>query len=67
MHNTNAFKYLALASTAVAPAAVIGLLWLVGGKSGPARADMGASTETAAVSAGATVTPAEPKLRIEPK
>ena len=31
------------------------------------RADPGVTTETAAVAAGARVTPTEPKLRIEPK
>jgi hypothetical protein len=68
MNNMNASKHLMLASAAIVLAAAIGHFWLIGGKKpGPARADMGTTTETAVVSAGAKVTPTEPKLRIEPK
>jgi hypothetical protein len=68
MDNMNASKHLVLAMAAVVLAAAIGLFWLVGGKKpSQARADTAATTETAAASAGAKVTPTEPKLRIEPK
>ena len=63
MGNMNASKHLVLAV-----AAAIGVFWLVGGKKpSQARGDRDATTETAAVSAGAQVTPTEPELRVEPK
>jgi hypothetical protein len=44
------------------------VFWLVSGKKpGQAQADTSATTEAAAASAGAKVTPTEPKLRGEPK
>jgi hypothetical protein len=66
MDNMNASKHLVLASAAVVFVAAIGVFWLVSGKK-PSQADTGATTETTAVSAGAKVTPTEPKPRIEPK
>ena len=68
MDNMNASKHLVLASATTVPAAAIGVFWLVGGKKpSQARGDRDATTETAAVSAGAKVTPTGPKLRIDPK
>jgi hypothetical protein len=68
MDSMNASKHLVLASVAMVPAAAMGVFWLVGGKKpSQARGDRDATTETAAVSAGAKVTPTGPKLRIEPK
>jgi hypothetical protein len=68
MDNVNASKHLVFASAAVVLAAAIGLFWLVGGKKpDQGRAGANATTETAAASAGAQVTPTAPKLRIEPK
>lgn len=63
----NASKHLVLAIAAVVLAAAIGLFWLVGGKKPGQRQGAGATTETAAESAGAKVRPTEPKLRVEPK
>jgi hypothetical protein len=67
MDNMNASKHLGLASTAVVLVAAIGVFWLVGGKKVSQGQATGATTETAAASAGAQVTPTAPKLRIEPK
>ena len=68
MNNVNASKHLVLASAAVVLAAAIGVFWLLDKKKpSPPRAEMGATTETAAVFAAAKVTPTEPKPRIEPK
>jgi hypothetical protein len=67
MDTMNASKHLVLASAAVVLAVEIGIFWLVGGKKPSQGRATGATTETAAVSAGAKVTPTEPKLRIEPK
>lgn len=65
MDNVNASKHLVLASAAVVLAAAIGVFWLIGGKKpDQGRADANATT---AASAGAQVTPTEPKLRLEPK
>jgi hypothetical protein len=48
--------------------AAIGVFWLIGEKKpGQARADTSTTTETAAASAGARLTPTEPKLQVEPK
>jgi hypothetical protein len=66
MNNVNASKHLVLASAAVVLAAAIGAVWLVDGKKASPTGG-GATTESAAVSAGAKVTPTEPKLRVEPK
>jgi hypothetical protein len=64
----NASKHLVLASAAMVLAAAIGVFWLVGGKKpSQTRGDGDARTESVTVSAGAKVTPTEPKLRIEPK
>ncbi len=68
MNNVNASKHLVVASAAVVLAAAIGVFWLVDGKKpDQGRAGTSATTETAAASAGARVTPTEPKLRVEPK
>lgn len=66
MDNMNASKHLVLATAAVVFVAVIGVFWLVSGKK-PSRAETGATTGTAGVSAGAKVTPTEAKPWIEPK
>jgi hypothetical protein len=68
MNNINASKHLVLAITALVVAAAIGVFWLAGPKKPDlARPGANAATETAASSAGAQVTPTEPKLRVEPK
>jgi hypothetical protein len=68
MDKINASKHLVLATAAVVLAAAIGVFWLVGAKKpDQGRAGASATTETAAASAGAQVTPTEPKLQVEPK
>jgi hypothetical protein len=68
MDKISASKHLVVASAAVVLAAAIGVFWLVGGKKpGHYQVDTGATTERAAASAGAKVTPTAPRLRIEPK
>ena len=66
---TNGSKHLALALAGVVLAIAIGVFWLVGGKKSGQSQGVGATTETAAetAGAGARVTPTEPKRRIEPK
>ena len=68
MDKINASKHLVLASVAVVLAAAIGVFWLVGAKKpDQGRAGARATNETTAASAGAQVTPTEPKLQVEPK
>ena len=67
MDDVNTSKHLVSTIAAVLLAAAIGLFWLMSGnKPDQPRAGTSATTEKAASSAGARMTPTEPK-QVEPK
>ena len=67
MGKVNAFRSLLVAGGAVVVVAAGAFFLLTGRGADRAQTDGGATTETAAATAGAQVIPTAPKLKVEPK